>query len=72
MVWENKDNENQSLDELRNHFSLENIMDSGIMTSVPSSGDLEQGQFRLVYTGGTLYLYTRYGESLYRISFSAV
>ena len=72
MVWENKDTESQALDELRNHFSLENIMDSDIMTSAPSSSDLNPGQFRMAYVSGALYLYTKRGNTMFRTQFTEV
>lgn len=76
MPWENEDSKNKNLESLRNQFSLENLMDARVITDATEvsrlSLDLGEGQFRQVYTGGTLYLYTKYDDDLYRMAWTAV
>lgn len=70
--WVNQDPSDKNLEALKNGFALENIMQSNILTDVPALTDLQQGQFRMVYTGGVLYKYTRMADTLHRIAFTAV
>lgn len=72
MPWENKNPEDQNLEELRKSFSLENITNSDVLLSAPSVDEIEQGQFRLVYVGteAKVYLYTKYGNNLYKTEMS--
>lgn len=72
MVWENENPDDKNLESMRNQFSLENIMNADVLTEAPSADNLGEGQMRLVYTGGTLYTYTKYDGNLYRQSWSAV
>lgn len=70
--WENQDPNDKNLETLRQTFALENIMGANILTSAPAVNDLKEGQMRLAYVSGTLYKYTRYGNTLYRQPFTAV
>ena len=76
MPWENDKPDDKTMEALRNQFSLENIMDSRVITDSTEIADLvntmTDGQFRLVYTGGFLYKYTKYNGALYSTLFTAV
>jgi len=52
-------------------MALENIMSANILTSI-SASDVNEGQMRFVYESSTLYLYTKYDGSLYRVALSEV
>ena len=71
MTWENEKPEDQNLQALRNEMALENIMSANILTSI-SASDVNEGQMRFVYESSTLYLYTKYDGSLYRVALSEV
>lgn len=71
MSWENEKPEDQNLQALRNEFSLENLMGASVLESL-SGGDIKEGQLRLVFTDSTLYLYTKYDGSLYRVAMGSV
>lgn len=71
MSWENQDSLNKNLEDLRNSFSLENIMNSKILTEAPTLKDIGEGQYRMALIGGTLYKYTRANDTLYRHAFTA-
>lgn len=74
MTWENEEPEDQNLEELRKTFSLENITTSKVLIAEPDVEDLEQGQFRLFFnqSEGKLYLYSKYGNNLYRVEMGVV
>ena len=74
MPWENEKPEDKNLESMRNQFSLENIMDANVVTDADEiaafDDELGEGQFRQVYTGGTLYLYTKYNSNIYRLAWT--
>lgn len=75
MAWNNK-SDDENLKRLENEFSLENIKGSDVLTEESDiealADNLGEGQFQQVYTGGSLYLYTKHDGSLYRMGWSAV
>lgn len=76
MVWENEDIEDKNMEQLRNQFGLENLMDAKVLTDANDiaalATDLGEGQFRLVYESGNLRLYTMYNGTIYYLQFTAV
>lgn len=63
--WQNQNPDDKNLESLKNGFTLENIMGSNVMTTVPTLSDIGEGQFRMVLTGGNLYKYTRVNNQIY-------
>lgn len=57
----------------RNAQKLTNVSEGGHLytTTIPEVADIEEGSFVPVLTGGTIYLYTKYGGVRYRIQFTA-
>lgn len=70
MAWENEKNEDKNLESLRNQFSLENIMDSKVVTDSDDLEEMGNGQFRLYHDGTDLYLYSKFNDELYYFKFT--
>lgn len=74
MAWNNK-SEDENLKRLENELSLENIKGSNVITDDDEisslSDNLGEGQYQQVYTGGSLYLYTKYNGSLYKLAWAS-
>jgi len=71
-MWNNQNPDDKNLESISQEFSLENIRSANVLTTAPSASDLKEGERRLVYTGGILYEYIKYGDNLYRNPLTAV
>jgi len=68
--WENQEPENKNLEAMRNELSLENIMNTTVMTTEPTTDDVGEGQFRQYNDGTDLYLYTKLDGVLKKIKWT--
>lgn len=69
MPWENKEPENKNLEELRNLFSIENIMDFEVTSDPITLDNIEEKKLRFSNATGALRLYTRINDTLYYTQF---
>ena len=72
MTWENQEPENPNLEALLQEFALENIRNSNILDTAPTTKELGPGQFALVFLDPNLFLYTRQNDTIFRVQFTAV
>lgn len=42
-----------------------------VATAAYTLATIDEGEFKLSYISGTLYMYTRYNDTLYRVAFTA-
>jgi len=72
MPWENEDTDDQNMEALRQEMSLENIMNSDIGTTAPTTADIKPGQWRLRLISNDVRLYTRCADDIYFLSMTKV
>jgi hypothetical protein len=72
MVWENEKSEDANLERLRHTFGLENITQTKVLDSMPTTDDMKEGTYRQVMDGENLVLVTKCGGNLYKLPWELI
>lgn len=73
MPWINREGTtpDQRLKDIQESFGIENLVDNPIHTEFPAASEIKEGRIILVYSGGTLYLVTKYNATRYRVAWTS-